>query len=283
MRTAKEMNQYQIDNNFDFDKSKKAVQAFTTIEYSISNDENILTCFTALFGDWNSLYAFVITDKRILRACKDKSGKNFHAIDLALWSGIEVKNKFLTKEIHIEAFSESFHFSVSSTSNHQLLTKKLKAILSQKPVQKTEHHIVAGTSYRQDAIKSLGKDNPFYFDSKRELVEFGFIEEELYQYEFSDLSLKLVPDPGNKRDPNAIKVLVDNVHIGFIKKESTNRIRFLFNNNYVKSFKVEIKGGKYKYISSEYDHDKDKEVYSMETGSSDFFAIIHITTVEKPK
>ena len=39
---------------------------------------------------------------------------------------------------------------------------------------------------------------------------------------------------------------------------------------------AEIHGGKYKLLYSEYDEDKDKEVYEVETGESNYYVTVEI-------
>lgn len=39
---------------------------------------------------------------------------------------------------------------------------------------------------------------------------------------------------------------------------------------------AEIHGGKYKILYSEYDEDKDKEVYEVETGESNYYVTVEI-------
>lgn len=40
-----------------------------------------------------------------------------------------------------------------------------------------------------------------------------------------DLTVNLVPDPDNEHDPNAIKVLLNDIHIGYVPKEKTEDVK----------------------------------------------------------
>lgn len=146
---------------------------------------------------------------------------------------------------------------------------------------KIEHHKVAGTSFRQKEIETLGEENSSYYCSKRELIEDCMTDERIYQYDFFPVSVQLVEDPDNEYDSNAIKVIIDNVHVGYIKKGSCSHIKNLLRHNKISSIAANISGGKYKYISSDYDVDKDKGVYTMETGSVGYFISLDISVNEE--
>lgn len=137
-----------------------------------------------------------------------------------------------------------------------------------------ERHNVAGTSFRQMEIKSLGTENDYYSMTKRQLVEECMENENIYQLDFSPNLVKLVEEPMNEHDPNAIKVIVDDIHVGYIKKGSCSHIKKLLRENKIYNITADIHGGKYKRISCEYDIDSDKDVYELETGETDFFVSI---------
>ena len=141
---------------------------------------------------------------------------------------------------------------------------------------KTENHHVAGTSYRQKEIESLGEDNPIYEYSKRELIDEGYEDEKVYYYDFNPYTVELIEEPDNKFDPNAIKVVVDGVHVGYIKKGSCTHVKNLLKSGKIAKIDAEIHGGKYKLLYSEYDGDKDKEVYELEAGESNYYVTVEI-------
>lgn len=119
------------------------------------------------------------------------------------------------------------------------------------PVQasKVEHHKVAGVSYRQDAIKSLGQYNEDYKLTKSELARFGFEGDRVYELEFNPGTVELIEEPENEHDPNAVKVVVDGVHIGYIKRGSCSRVKKQIREGMIENITAEIKGGKYKELS----------------------------------
>lgn len=91
--------------------------------------------------------------------------------------------------------------------------------------------------------------------------------ERVYQYEFDCSRVNLVPEPENKYDSNAIRVEVEGVHIGYIKKGSTSRIRKLMEKDMISWINIEIGGGKYKVLD---------EDGNIERDSSDYYAKLSI-------
>lgn len=148
--------------------------------------------------------------------------------------------------------------------------------ISKNNIPKTEHHNIAGTSFRQKEIKSLGIENNDYSLSKKEIIEYGLEDENIYQLIFSPTLIQLVEEPENKHDPNAVKVIADNIHIGYIKKGSCSHIKNLINNNKINRITANIHGGKYKRVSSDYDIYSGKESFELEHGKTDFFASLDL-------
>lgn len=140
-----------------------------------------------------------------------------------------------------------------------------------------EHHKVTGLSFREDAIAELQCENGDYSCSKRELVDMGMIGERIYKYDFYPVKTELIPEPDNEVDPNAIKVVVDGEHIGYIKKGSCAHIRKLLNSGSIEKIDVEIGGGPYKFITAEDWDENGGDVYTIEKGTTQYFAELTIT------
>lgn len=144
------------------------------------------------------------------------------------------------------------------------------------PQQKVERHHVAGTSFRLDAIKALGVKNFDYDKSKRELIEDGLTGERIWRTDYFPKVATLEPEPTNPHDPNAIKVVVDGVHIGYIKKGSCARIHKAIREGRIERVKCEIKGGKYKIVLEDFDEDGNS-VYNLDSDDVPLYAELYIT------
>lgn len=144
------------------------------------------------------------------------------------------------------------------------------------PRPKVERHRVAGTSFYLSAIQSLGVENSDYDKNKRELIEEGLVDERIYRTDFFPLVTTLEPEPDNPEDPKAIKVVVDGVHIGYIKAGSCAHIHKALRDGRIKSIKSEIQGGKYKIILEDFNEDGDS-TYTLERDEIPLYADIFIT------
>ncbi len=136
-----------------------------------------------------------------------------------------------------------------------------------------ETHKVAGTNYRQDAIKAMGTKNPDYAKTERALRDAGLTDEWVYEYEFAPQKVELVPEPDNPHDPKAIKVVVDGVHIGYIKAGSCAHVHKLLDADRIARITCFIGGGKSKGLIQDCEGE-----YILEEGETPFHARLTITT-----
>lgn len=122
-----------------------------------------------------------------------------------------------------------------------------------KAERNAETHKVAGTSFRQDVILSMGVKNGDYTKTKKALQAEGRAEEWIYEYKFNPVRVELVPEPENPHDPKAIKVVVDGLHVGYIKAGSCGHIRKLLESDRIESIACKIGGGRGKILTCDED------------------------------
>lgn len=144
-------------------------------------------------------------------------------------------------------------------------------------VEKVKTYKVAGVTQYVDNIMNLATLNPYYGMSKRELVDEGMTGEKVWRYDFYPEKIQLEPEPDNAFDPNAIKVIVDGEHVGYIKSGSCAHLLKVIKENRIVSIRGTIGGGAYKYVSEEYDDEKDKEIYTLEKDSVNYFVHLEIS------
>ena len=60
--------------------------------------------------------------------------------------------------------------------------------------------------------------------TKKEIVDAYMTDEDIYKYMVQIDEIELEPEPDNPHDPNAIKVIADGVHIGYVPAKSTKKI-----------------------------------------------------------
>lgn len=138
---------------------------------------------------------------------------------------------------------------------------------------------VTGMSHYMDNLMSLSYEDQDYFLTKKELIEENYVGERVWRYGFDSVRVELVPEPDNPADPKAIKVLVKDVHVGYIKAGSCAHLLKVLREDRIKKIECEIFGGPYKYIDEEYDYERDKEIYTLEKGDAPY--AVHLTIEEE--
>ena len=131
---------------------------------------------------------------------------------------------------------------------------------------------VAGISFREkDIIDSLAVENDAYDMTKMELVDMYLIDEPIYKYLVSASTVHLEDEPDNPHDPNAIKVVVDGVHIGYVPAKKSNKVRQILEKS--PAIICNIYGGPSKTVHEDY-NGRGKEVYTVEKADHNFGAEI---------
>lgn len=143
--------------------------------------------------------------------------------------------------------------------------------------QNIKKYKVAGVTSYVDNILALAVEDPDYEMSKRELIDSDKVQEKVWKYFFAPKNVDLVFEPENPYDPNAIKVIVDGEHVGYIKSGSCAHLRNVIERDGIVDIDCTIGGGPYKYVSVEYDDEKDKEIYTLEKDSINLFVHLEIT------
>lgn len=127
----------------------------------------------------------------------------------------------------------------------------------------------AGMYFKMDNFNHFGTPNPLYDYSRKELIESDIVGERVYEYSYNIGKITFEDEPTNEADPNAIKILSDGIHIGYIKKGSTSRLRNIMKKN-VLAIEATAGGGNYKEVY------EDGDSYSLEKGDSKYWLRIVI-------
>lgn len=136
----------------------------------------------------------------------------------------------------------------------------------------TENHRVAGVAYYQQAILSLAVETDEYTYTKKELEENSLEDEKIWKYEFYPSKVELIEEPDNPHDPKAIKVVIDDEHVGYIKSGSCSHVKNLLKSGRIHDVTADIMGGPYKLLY--YDDYEDK--YELEKDETSLHIDLHI-------
>lgn len=120
-----------------------------------------------------------------------------------------------------------------------------------RPKYKNIYYKVAGVSFREKEIKTLLKENPNFSYTKKELVDAGLTDDPVYKYCCYPKTISILPEPTNEHDPNALKVIIDDIHVGYIPKENCDSIQKLMDADEIIGLSANIGGGEYKYIKTD--------------------------------
>ena len=117
---------------------------------------------------------------------------------------------------------------------------------------KTETFKLAGVRHYEDNIMSLLCVNGAFDFSDQELKDL-YADEKVPEFvPKTDLQVFLEEEPTNQYDPNAVKVLINGVHVGYIKAGSCTHAKNVMAAGIKKIFVKEIAIGRYKYVTEDY-------------------------------
>lgn len=108
---------------------------------------------------------------------------------------------------------------------------------------------VAGVNYRmKEVIKLATKIKKFDMSAKK-LIEIGYQNRNVYRYYFINEPVELRPEPSNPHDSNAIMVLINNIHVGYVPQVDIQNVNNFL--PYTQSISAQITGGEYRIAYSE--------------------------------
>lgn len=139
---------------------------------------------------------------------------------------------------------------------------------------KIQKHHITGVSHYEKNLSKLAVENPDYQLNKREIIKRDLCEQTIYQYNFYPKHTELIPEPTNEYDPNAIKVVIDGEHVGYIKAGSCSRVLKMIRENRIEKIESKIVGGASKCVIC---HDDCGEDTELEKYKSDYSITIFIT------
>lgn len=143
---------------------------------------------------------------------------------------------------------------------------------------KGKRHRVAGTSYHMDEIMKFAHENPDYKLTKKQIISRKMEDTAIGKYVFDPVTVTLEPEPDNPVDKNAIKVLFNGTHIGYIKAGSCSHIHNLMKSNRIESISGRLYGGPSKMVCFYGDSSEDAELEK-----SDGTVCAEIRIIEKQK
>ena len=126
--------------------------------------------------------------------------------------------------------------------------EQLKNMISKEPQDVTtlKTFRVSGVSYHTKDVMKLARASQEWKMSDKEIAE-KFPGQKIYKYTFINTPVRLVPEPKNTHDKNAVMVMIKNCHVGYVPKEQALEVKKILIQNIKVS--AEISGGEYKVVS----------------------------------
>ena len=123
---------------------------------------------------------------------------------------------------------------------------------------KVESFRAVGVNYYADNIKNLATSNPAWKSTAKQLLNDGKVNKKVFRYNFLNKPVKLIPEPENSHDENAILVQIAGEKVGYISRDENIHVKELLDRHEIKYISSFISGGEYKYANENGDlvHDE---------------------------
>lgn len=116
---------------------------------------------------------------------------------------------------------------------------------------KTELFYVVGEHYHKSNIGKLACKNPDWQMTAKQAISKGKAGKRIYRYNYIHKPVKLVPEPDNPHDKNAIFVLIAGEKVGYISSMENEHVKDILSNREVKYISAFIGGGAYKIAEAD--------------------------------
>ena len=125
---------------------------------------------------------------------------------------------------------------------------------------KEEDFRAEGVYYYEDNIRKLACPNPEWKKSAAKIVEEGNTGKRIFKHNYVNRPVKLLEQPGNPNDPNAVAVIIAGELVGYIGRDDNAKVRDILHNREIIYISGFIGGGDYKVIGD------DKKIFKDSRG-----------------
>ena len=136
---------------------------------------------------------------------------------------------------------------------------KRHKIIEQDRTLKTEIFPVAGVPYYEENIKKLAYCNPDWKLTGSQIKKNEKGNQKIFRYYFVNKPVKLVPEPSNEHDKNAVIVFVAGEKVGYISRTDNIHVKEILKKHEIKYITCFVGGGMYKIVSENGNISRDEE------------------------
>lgn len=115
--------------------------------------------------------------------------------------------------------------------------------------ERQEEFKLAGSHYCKAAIEKVAIPNPDWRKTCKALINAGKVNQKVYRFCRTTKVAKLVEEPDNSHDPNAVMVTVEGEKIGYISADEAPHVKEILRQHNLKEVTAAIAGGEYKTIT----------------------------------
>lgn len=127
-----------------------------------------------------------------------------------------------------------------------VLTGKITEAHAADRALKTETFSVVGIHYCMDSIGKLAYKNQDWKLTGKQAVSKGKAGQKIFRYYYTNKPVKLVLEPKNPHDKNAVMVRIAGEKVGYIGKDENLHVRDIMKKYEIKYISGFISGGTYK-------------------------------------
>ena len=118
---------------------------------------------------------------------------------------------------------------------------------------------VAGVYYHMGSVKKLATADPYWRTSAKKVVEDGKAGQKLFHYSYVNKPVKLIPEPNNAEDKNAVIVQIAGEKVGYISRDDNVHVLEILKKGSIKYITASVRGGEYRVVSLDGTSIKDDE------------------------
>lgn len=126
-----------------------------------------------------------------------------------------------------------------------------------------EDYTAAGVIYYESNINKLATRNPGWKLTAKAAASQGKCDTMIFRYNYINKPVKLIPEPENEHDKNAVKIVIAGELVGYISRADNVHVLDILNHHKVKYISGFIGGGDYKVISKDGAIDKGKKGHNV--------------------
>ena len=126
-----------------------------------------------------------------------------------------------------------------------------------------EDFSAVGVYYYESNIKKLACANPEWKKKAAEIIKEGKAGKRIFKNNYVNKPVKLIEEPNNRHDPNAVAVIIAGELVGYISREDNVKVKGILKNREIISLSGFFGGGDYKTVHDDGTIFKDSKGFTV--------------------